>query len=161
MRIGICAIASPLEIPYLREWFEHHQAMGVNEFILFLNDWTPVDMVVFNKLFWKEMNEGIVKAHRLDGVAMQMPAYNAGTIMANQQNLDWCAFIDIDEFLTIRSDRTLEDILSDFSDIPSLVLRWRLFSSGGQETVPVVNGRKNFSVKRFTKCCPRLEELTK
>ena len=131
MKIGICAIASPLEIPYLREWFDHHHEMGVNDFILFLNDWTAFDMVEFNKLFWREMNNGVVKAHRLDGVAMQMPAYNAGTNMADQHNLDWCAFIDIDEFLKIRSDRTLEDILSEFNDISSLVLRWRLFSSGG------------------------------
>lgn len=64
--------------------------------------------------------------------------------------------------MAIRSNRSLQDILSTYSDIPSLVLRWRLFSSGGQETVPVnEDGTKNYSVKRFTKCCPRLEELTK
>ena len=83
MRIGICAIASPLEIPYLREWYDHHHAMGVTDFILFLNDWSAFEMVEFNRLFWREMNDGIVKAHRLNGVAMQMPAYNAGTIMAD------------------------------------------------------------------------------
>lgn len=76
--------------------------------------------------------------------------------------MDWCAFIDIDEFMAIRSNRSLQDILSDFADIPSLVLRWRLFSSGGQETIPLnEDGTKNYSVRRFTKCCPHLEELTK
>lgn len=136
MRIGICAIASPLEIPYLREWFDHHHAMGVEKFYLTLNDWTPFDMVAFRKDFWKEENDKTIEVLRMDGPRMQYPSFNYMTELSWNTDIDWVAFLDIDEFLKIRPHqdgtiRTLEQVLADFSDIPSLTLRWRLFSSGG------------------------------
>lgn len=72
----------------------------------------------------------------MDGPRMQFPAFNHMTALSWDTDLDWVAFLDIDEFLKIRphqdgTARTLEQVLADFSDIPSLALRWRLFSSGG------------------------------
>lgn len=69
--------------------------------------------------------------------------------MAMQLNLDWCAFLDGDEFIKVRSDRSLEEILSDFKDYPQLSLNWRLYGSSGIEEVK----DNDFSVlTRFTKC---------
>lgn len=102
MRIGICAIASPLEIPYLREWFDHHYQMGVEKFYLTLNDWTAFDMVEFRKDFWKEENDKTIEVLRMDGPRMQYPAFNRMTALSWDTDLDWVAFLDIDEFLKIR-----------------------------------------------------------
>ena len=72
--------------------------------------------------------------------------------MAMQLNLDWCAFLDGDEFIKIRSDRTLEQILSDYKDYPQLSVNWRLYGSSGIEDVRSAEA-DNFSVlTRFTKC---------
>lgn len=32
--------------------------------------------------------------------------------------IDWCAFIDLDEFIKVRSTRELKDILSDYAQTP-------------------------------------------
>lgn len=47
-----------------------------------------------------------------------MPAYNQGTSIMYALGIDWCAFIDIDEFIKVRSTRTLKDILSDHNQNP-------------------------------------------
>lgn len=39
MKTGICAIAADWELPYLCEWIEYHIAIGIDNFLLFLNDW--------------------------------------------------------------------------------------------------------------------------
>lgn len=39
MKIGMMAIASPLEIPYMEEWIEWHRQIGIDEFLICLNDW--------------------------------------------------------------------------------------------------------------------------
>ena len=71
--------------------------------------------------------------------------------------MDWCAFIDIDEFIKIRSGRTLERILTDYHDYPQLSLNWRLYGSSGimdiqrdENEKPVPDAYKVLS--RFTKC---------
>lgn len=45
MNIGIATMWSPLEIPYMKEWVEHHKSLGVTQFIVALNDWSAFDMV--------------------------------------------------------------------------------------------------------------------
>jgi hypothetical protein len=75
--------------------------------------------IVGNKGIFIVLAKGVCKVSIvIFYILKQLTAYNAGTTMAYEQNLDWCAFIDIDEFLKIRSDRTLEDILSEFREVP-------------------------------------------
>ena len=149
MKIAVMTTWSPLEIPYMKEFVEYHKSLGVTQFIVALNDWSAFDMVEFNRCFWRMENDNTIHPLRIDGLAKQLPAMNSGVEMARQLNLDWCAFLDGDEFIKIRSDRSLEEILSDFKDYPQLSLNWRLYGSNGIEEVK----DKNFSVlTRFTKC---------
>ena len=92
MKIGMMAIASPLEIPYMEEWIEWHRQIG------------------------------------------------------------------IDEFLRIRGDRTLTEILENFADCTSVAVNWRMYGSNGLEDV--VNGDYSV-VSRFRKCGRNLNHHVK
>ena len=108
MKIAVMTTWSPLEIPYMKEFVEYHKSLGVSEFIVPLNDWSAFDMVEFNRCFWRMENDNTIHPLRIDGLAKQLLAMNSGAEMARQLNLDWCAFLDGDEFIKIRSDRSLE-----------------------------------------------------
>lgn len=78
MNIGIATMWSPLEIPYMKEFVEHHKSLGVAQFIVALNDWTAFDMVEFSKCFWRMENDNTIHPVRIDGPAKQLPAMNSG-----------------------------------------------------------------------------------
>ena len=61
---------------------------------------------------------------------------------------DWCAFIDVDEFICLRdSTKSFKEILEEYSSFPSLAINWRLFGSSGLK----YDGRSDV-VTRFTRC---------
>lgn len=78
MNIGIVTMWSPLEIPYMKEWVEHHKSLGITQFIVALNDWSAFDMVQFRKCFWREMNDKTIHPFRIDGLVKQLPAMGIG-----------------------------------------------------------------------------------
>ena len=108
-------------------------------------------------MFWREINDKTIHPIRINGSPMQLPAYNQGINLASSLGVDWCAFIDADEFIKIRSDRTLESILADYHDYPQLSLNWRLYGSSGiMDIQRDENGNPTpdaYNVlSRFTKC---------
>ena len=50
MKIGIVAIISPLDIPYVKEWLEYHCQMGITDAFMFLNEWTDEQELELDKL---------------------------------------------------------------------------------------------------------------
>lgn len=67
MKIGIVAIISPLEIPYIKEWLEYHCEMGITDAFLFLNDWTDEQAGELDKLI--RAIPIYVRKIRFDGIA--------------------------------------------------------------------------------------------
>ena len=108
MKIAVMTTWSPLEIPYMKEFVEYHKSLGVTQFIVTLNDWSAFDMVEFNRRFWREMNDNTIHPLRIDGTSALIPSFNKMLAMAGKMDIDWIAGLDADEFIKIRSDRTLE-----------------------------------------------------
>lgn len=148
MRIGIMAVASPLEIPYIDEWISWHRGLGIDEFFLCLNDWSENDRVELTKVIWKHLADKCVHTFIMDGTLVQLPAYNQMLETAKSYDIDWLAAIDIDEFIKIRSDRKIGDILEEHTNDISIGVNWRLYGNNGHDEL---NG--DYSVlRRFTKC---------
>jgi len=134
-RFAICAIASPLEANYLDEWIAYHRAIGVEQFFIATNDWD-----------WK-CNLDYVCTTRINGRNKQCQYYtNFARTMAGVA--DWCAFIDVDEFIKLGSkQKTVLDLVHDNIYVDSIALSWKLFGSNGKH----FDGEYSV-LKRFIKC---------
>lgn len=78
------------------------------------------------------IRSGNIHSFRIDGKAMQLPCNNLCLQYAMSSQNDWIFLIDVDEFLRVRSDRTLEQILNEHEEHPAVSIHWRLFGSSGQ-----------------------------
>lgn len=58
------------------------------------------------------------------------------------------AFFDVDEFLCLPADGSLQDFLAHYQDMYSVCVNWRLFGDGGLSFDPGVTS----CLKRFTRC---------
>ena len=140
MRIGICAIAKD-ENFYIDEWIRYHLKLGVDQICIFQNNWR------YSGPFTENFH---VHWYAQDGEVQQLNAYNRFLHNANLsiQELDWCAFIDIDEYICVRDvSRSFQDILEEFQAYPSLAINWRLFGSSRLSW-----DSSHDVVTRFTKC---------
>lgn len=161
MKIGMLAIVSPLETPYIREWLTHHADIGVDEFWLLLNDFTEHQKATFVKQIPSCLT---VNLHQANGAAIQCQAYNEviwNYIMPDPNHPDRLFVLDADEFIKIHPcsflgrKRPLAEILSNHPH--DLALNWRLYGSNGQThadlDIPVV--------ARFTRCSSSLNRHVK
>ena len=140
MRIGICAIAKD-ENFYIDEWIRYHLKLGVDQICIFQNNWR------YSGPFTENFH---VHWYAQDGEVQQLNAYNRFLHNANLSiyELDWCAFIDVDEYICVRDvSRSFQDILEEFQAYPSLVINWHLFGSSRLSW----DGSHDV-VTRFTKC---------
>lgn len=126
MKTAICAIAKN-ENAYINEWVSYHLDLGFDKIYLYDNndDSTPFvgdfidrkDAVVIKK--WKDYNR----------YADQITAYN-DFIEHDARKYDWCAFIDIDEFICLNVP-TITDFLDDAPIDSNVVLNWRVYGDCG------------------------------
>ena len=158
MKTCIAGIIAPFDIPYCREWIEYHMLLGIDEFILTLNDFSEEQETQIRRLI-DSIDGARVRLLKMDGPRMQVPSYNQMLAIAYSLGADWCGFFDLDEFIKVRSTRKLKDILSDFGQYPQLSFNWRIYGSNGIEKVEEVydpdplDVTDRYSVQeRFTKC---------
>ena len=76
----------------------------------------------------------------------QLPAYN-DFINTKSDNIDFAAFIDVDEFVCLNKDKSMEDFLSRYTNCCAIGLNWKLFGDAGLK----FDGRRTV-LDRFTKC---------
>ena len=140
MKIGICAIAKN-EDGYIDEWIRYHLKLGVDQICIFQNNWR------YSGPFTENFH---VHWYAQDGEVQQLNAYNRFLHNTNLsiQELDWCAFMDVDEYICVRDvSRSFQDILEEFQAYPSLAINWRLFGSSRLSW-----DSSHDVVTRFTKC---------
>lgn len=147
--IAICAIAKDEDL-YIDEWIRYHLKLGIDDIYIFQNNWT----------YSGSMTEHFgVHFYSQDGEVQQLPAYNR--FLGNKQmwirEHDWVAFIDIDEFICMRSKVSLLEVLQMRRECPSLAVNWRMFGSSGLH----YDGTEHSVLKRFTKCCKSLNRHVK
>lgn len=124
--LGICAIMKN-EARYIEEWLSFHRAVGVERFILFDNASTDDTRAVIDA--WSHRSLVTV----IDWP--QRPGQNAAyqhMIDHYRDAMQWCAFIDCDEFLCPQSDLSVPDVLRYFSPVcDALYVHWLMFGSSG------------------------------
>ncbi len=133
MKISLVCIAKD-EDNYIKEWIDYHKKLGFDDIFIYENNWDS------------NINEENVHTIKMDGEIKQIESYNH-FIKEYYGKYDWVAFIDVDEFITLKKHKDIKDFILEFG-VNSIAMNWVIFGSNGHDTI--VNN--NYSVlDRFTK----------
>lgn len=111
--------------------------IGFDQIFIYQNNWRA-------KLKKQYSNVHLIQ---WDGINKQRSAYKH--CLLNHSDLDFIGFWDVDEFLYIKNNLTIKQLLSKYLQIPSIGINWRLFGDSGLQKVQ----NNNYSViNRFTRC---------
>ena len=128
MNCIICAIAKN-ENQYLYEWAKHHIGIGFNHIHIYDNNDTDGERI--RDVFSGTDLEDRITVHDVRGkVMMQLSVYQE---CYDKEEFDWCAFIDIDEFITFTvPEMTISEFLSDKVDFDAVHLNWLCYGDDEQ-----------------------------
>lgn len=139
--LSICAVVLD-ERSYIEEWLSWHLVHGVNHFYLYDNGSTDGTKEIY------ERYKDVVTWYDWACVhPVQFDAYN-DCINKHRKDTEWCAFIDVDEFLctTMSSLPFAVQTLTHNKKIGAVAAHWVYFGSNGhKEKTP------GLVIERFTK----------
>lgn len=143
---AICALAKNEEL-YLKEWLDHHYALGFDHVYLIDNNDKP-GLKSFLASYLDKALLTIIDFHGIKP-SNQSAAYEY--CLANYaKETRWMAFIDIDEFVMLKKDSDIRSFLSHYMHYPAILMNWVMYGSnnqlfnkrGGKGTIPsTCNGR--------------------
>lgn len=133
MKVVVVCIAKD-EDNYVEEWLSYHHKLGVDEIVMYENDWScPIDKPFLKKIKW-------------DGKHQQMPAYN--NFLENfREEYDWILFLDVDEFLVLKKHNNIKDFLIENDNPNGIALNWMWFGSCNRKER---GEHQNSLLKQFT-----------
>ncbi len=121
--ISICGVFKN-EAPFLAEWIEYHEMIGVDHFYLYNNNSDDNYLEVLDPY----INRGLV-------TLVEWP-YDQGQIKAyqhfykeNRNETQWVSFLDLDEFITPKEDVMLGEWIAKHDRYPILLMYWRMFGT--------------------------------
>lgn len=117
---------------YLDEWLTYHFNLGI-------------DMIYIYEDYTSKSHEDICIKYpnvRLESVSTmiesngqthsrQVQLWNS-FMLKYQNDFDWVAFIDLDEFIMLEDGLNLKSFLSNYSDCTGLFMFWKIFKSDGR-----------------------------
>lgn len=147
--VTLLAIAKD-ERPYVEEWIAHHHGLGFRRFVIYDNDSSDGTAELLRQ---NRRLAGMVEIVPWPGSALppgEAPQHAAyAHALGWLERRGWLAVFDLDEFLVLRRDHTVQQLLARYADAAALAIGWRLFGSGGHdrdEPGPVT--------RRFRHCGP-------
>lgn len=150
--VSICAIFKN-EAPYLKEWIEFNNIVGIEHFYLYNNNSKDDYMSVLKPY----IKSGIVTLLEWPYKQKQMECY-IDCIEKYAFETKWLGFIDIDEFIVPKKTNTIYEFLKTFEKRAGAVnIYWRLFGSSG-----MLNRKlSGFVSEDFTVCWPKYCDIGK
>jgi hypothetical protein len=122
------------EGPFLLEWLAYHRVIGIGRVVIVSNGSTDGS----DELLAALAAAGEVTFLRTSpgwGVAPQEAAVQAFETEVGYRSGTWYLWLDADEFLNVHvGDRTVQALLSAIGKAQALMLNWRLFGSGGNDS---------------------------
>lgn len=144
--VSVCAIFKN-EAPYLREWLEFNNLVGVEHFYMYNNN-SEDD---FRDVLKPYIERGLVSLIDWPYNQKQMEAYK-DCIKKYSSETKWLGFIDIDEFIVPKSTDNIYDFLSPFEkNRGSVNIYWRLFGTSGR----IDRNFGDLVSEDFTVCWPK------
>lgn len=130
--VAVCMIFQN-EAPYLKEWIEFHQLVGVQRFYLFNN----LSDDNYQEVLESYIKSGVVKlvewpiapSPYMSWPEIQCAAYNYGLILAKKNKFEWLAVLDSDEFLVPVETTTIPEFLKGYKRVGSIAVNWQLYGT--------------------------------
>ena len=130
MKFGVCAILKNENL-YLREWVEHYISLGFDKIILYDNN--DINGETPNIVIQDYINDGIVDLYNMRGLNVDVDANFECSIQTASYNkclekykdeLDWIAFLDIDEFLELEIYKKIQSVFNhyDYNDFDGVLI---------------------------------------
>lgn len=124
------------EGPFLLEWLAYHRVIGIDRIVVISNGSTDGSDELLEAL----AQAGVVTFLRTSpgrGVAPQIAALDAFETEVGYRAGAWHLWLDADEFLNIHvGDRSIAALVAAMGSAEALMLNWRLFGSGGNDSFP-------------------------
>ena len=127
VRLALCCIAK-LENPYIDEWVQHHLAIGFDHIFIYDNNDEDYEYVG-DRISKNKDSVTIVPWRKRQQVGMQEEAYT-DCYRTNGGNYDFMAFLDVDEFLVLRSNESLKDKLKKIT-ADNVIIPWVVYTYNG------------------------------
>jgi hypothetical protein len=143
--IALCVIAKNENL-YIKEFVEYYKNLGIKKIYLYDNN--DINGENFNIILNKFLNSEFVKIKNIRGKSeIQTLAYNH-CYKTNLNKYSWFLFLDVDEYLFIKNNRTLLNFLSDnrFLNCNSIFINYNEY---GDSDLLEYDNRS--ILKRFTK----------
>ena len=137
---------------YIGEWVRFHKAVGVRHFIIYDDGSTDETVEVLRNVLGKDELTLLPWAGRMVDTSIENMLNNqvlafAHAILNFGGLYRWMAFIDVDEFLLPKSERTIEAALAHVDGFPNVSLPWHMFGTSGHETRPDGSVARNFILR--------------
>lgn len=127
-RVAIVAIAR-LENDYINEWIGHHLGIGVNHIYVYDNSSSEEEKLRYR--IYDEYSDRVSVIPAYDKQQYQMPAYKEAYNTYGDL-YDYMIYIDIDEFIMLQQDKTINDFVQRLpDDCECYRMNWEIYGDSG------------------------------
>lgn len=134
MKVALVCVAKNEEL-YIHEWIDYNLKLGFDDIIIYQHNWDY------------EINHPNVKTFKVTGENIQVSVYN-NFLKTFENEYDWAAFFDVDEFLVLKKHDNIKSFISDYSMFNNIGINWVLF---GDNDINEFNEDNTSVLQRFTK----------
>lgn len=129
----ICAIIKD-EHRYIREWALYHRGIGFDRIILYDNNSGKSYDAELGDL----IDDGFIEMREWKDVtpSRQLNAYNDFVRGNEWLTNEWCAFIDVDEFIYFDNVQTVSEFVRLYSGYAGVGLSWKTYNASGHIKAP-------------------------
>ena len=126
------------ESRFIKEWLNYHFTLGFSKAIIYdnLSKDRPCRMMYEDTskevtyISWHNYSSSLKDWNKI-----QCKAYKDATDKISGE-IRWALFLDIDEFLVIKSEKGLEEALKPYNKYKAVGINWQLFGTSGIEEIP-------------------------
>jgi FkbM family methyltransferase len=146
------------ETPYIREWIAYHRAIGFDHIYLYCNDDDPVDFHA--EVLADPAARDFVTLRHFAGQGQQSAMYR-DAMQTVRAEAEWVTFLDIDEFLVLRSVNNVHRFMAPFEAYAdSVYFNWLMFGNNGFVDRPAGSVLQNYT-RRAAALDPHTKHITR
>lgn len=149
--ISICSIFKN-ESAYLKEWLEYNLLIGIDHFYLYNNN-SEDD---YQSVLKPYIEQGIVTLTDWPEIPGQISSYKHWYEHFRHES-NWCAFLDIDEFICPLKDINIKEWLANHNKYPAMAIYWKMFGTSGL----IKPNPNKLIIEQFTNSWDKLSSDTK